>query len=491
MRYNLRTLRRTKAYNSLIPDNMKKILIILSFLIFGIYFTVNSGLVTDEQSFSAPEYSQTVKRRIVLITLDTLRYDHLGYSGYEKNTTPNIDAFSRKSVYFTNAFSALPTTDPAHTSIMTGLYPRVHGVMGNGYGIFDDNAFSLAQWAKDFGIDKTAAIVSRTHLNPDDLGLKGFDYISSPEDERKADATFKIVKEWLKENGKDSFFLWIHYFDPHYDYDSPYPFNSLFNDGYRGQIPKDREFLDDPPLKYNNREIDYMTSLYDGEIAFLDYYFGKTVKEIEKYTGSEDVPPLYIVASDHGEDMAELQEKEVYAFDHGEFLFNPTIKVLTVIRWDGKIDRNKKISYPIQQIDIAPTVVDLLGDDLSRYDAFNGESLARFLNKGGDVNEKRSIFVQRRKAKTILRPFLAEEQIAVISMPWKLIASFPSGKTELYNLETDSGELNNLSPENTVVADSLLNEIKVFRKKYPYAYARNDEIPAGKARDLKALGYVQ
>ena len=107
------------------------------------------------------------------------------------------------------------------------------------------------------------------------------------------------------------------------------------------------------------------------------------------------------------------------------------------------------------------------------------------------MNEKRSIFVQRRKAKKIFRPFLAEEQIAVISMPWKLIASFPSGKTELYNLETDSGELNNLSPENTVVADSLLDEIKAFRKEYPYAYARNDEIPAGKARDLKTLGYVQ
>lgn len=465
---------------------MRRLSIISAFLIAAVYVILNSGLFIEGSS-----RSNVNKKRIVIITLDTLRYDHLGYSGYGRNTSPNIDAFSDNAVFFTNAYSVLPTTDPAHTSIMTGLYPRVHEIMGNGYEITKNNFFSIASWAKSAGITKTAAIVSRVHLNPDTLGIGGFDYISVPEDERKADETFNMVEEWLKENGDESYLLWIHYFDPHYEYEPPYPFNSIYNDGYRGQIPKDREFLDNPPVKYTSGEIDYMISLYDGEIAYMDYYFGKTIREIEKYITDDEIPPLYAVASDHGENMAELQDKEDYAFDHGEYLSEPAIKTVTVLRWEGKINSGEKLSYPVQQIDIAPTIVELFGYDPSEY-SFNGKSLAGLLDgKGSDEDMKRTLFVQRRKAKTILRPFLAEEQIAAIKVPWKLIASFPSEKTEFYNLETDSSELNNIAGENNSIEISLLDEIKAFREKFPYAYAVNPEISPEKARDLKALGYVE
>ncbi|RMF97451.1 MAG: hypothetical protein D6734_02200 [Candidatus Schekmanbacteria bacterium] len=470
---------------------MKRLLTGLFLIALIVLYTVKSGSLKAHNLSENDHLERHDQKRIVLITFDTLRYDHLGCAGYERNTSPNIDAFARKGVLFTEAYSALPTTDPAHTSILTGLYPRVHGIMGNGYEITRDDIFSLALWAKNIGIEETAAIVSRAHLNPQELGIKGFDYISAPEDERSADKTFHIVKNWLRENGKKSYFLWIHFFDPHYDYNPPYPFNSIYNDGYRGQIPKDREFLDDPPLKYNPQEIEYMISLYDGEIAFMDYYFGKTIREIEGYIREGESLPLYVVVSDHGEDMAELQERENYAFDHGEYLFNPTIKVLTVFRWDNKIKSGKRIGMPIQQIDIAPTIVELCEGNPFSF-TFNGKSLANMLR--GEMtssDRERHIFVQRRKAKTILRPFLAEEQIALIDSPWKLIASFPSERVELYNLDEDRNEIHNVAFENKGRAISMLNEIKMFREKYPYDYSFSPEISPEKSRDLKALGYIQ
>ena len=213
---------------------------------------------------------------VLLITLDTTRADRLGCYGYEQAKTPALDALASSGVRFVQAFTSVPLTLPAHTTLLTGVQPRVHQVRVNGAVALGDEIPTLAEMFKQQGY-RTGAFVSAFVL-AQTFGLeRGFDVYDDEttfgEDEghaeRRADQVCDAALRWLESNPKQAFFAWVHFFDPHHPYEPPAPFDGE---------------LDDP---------------YDGEIAFMDAQLARLFDWLRTKGLTERT--LVIAVGDHGE----------------------------------------------------------------------------------------------------------------------------------------------------------------------------------------------
>lgn len=199
---------------------------------------------------------------VILITLDTVRADHLSCYGYKKIKTATIDKLAQKGILFENAITSVPITLPSHASILTGLYPFRLGVRNNGFYRVPDNIISLQLLLKNNGYT-TAAFISSFILSSIYNLNQNFDLydermnkqkkITGEFVERDAKAVSDAALSWLKINNKLPYFLWIHYFDAHFPYEPPQSFAKL-----------------------------YKNNLYDGEIAYIDYQLGRIIKYVEE-----------------------------------------------------------------------------------------------------------------------------------------------------------------------------------------------------------------
>lgn len=192
-------------------------------------------------------------RHVVLISIDTCRADHLSCYGFSKKTTPNIDRIAEEGVLFENVVTPAPITLPAHVSMLTGLIPPCHGVHDNLNYFLPEEKLTLAEILKANGFG-TGAVVSAFVLDAKFGIAQGFDsfqdnfvkaYNTPFGSERRGDETSEFALEWLKDHKDEKSFLFLHYYDPHFQYDPPEPYAT--------------EYADDP---------------YSGEIAFTDYCIG-------------------------------------------------------------------------------------------------------------------------------------------------------------------------------------------------------------------------
>ena len=236
---------------------------------------------------------------VLLITLDTTRADHLGCYGHEPARTPNLDGLAREGVRFARAYCPAPLTLPSHASIMTGLYPVAHGVRNNGHDL-PSGIGTLAEILKGRGY-ATGAFVSAFSVDSR-FGIdRGFDVyddtfladspFKTQNAERRAEETFARFSRWLETGGKDRFFGWVHFYDPHLPYDPPSPYKE--------------EFGGDP---------------YDGEIAYMDRYVGSVLDRLRELGVLERT--IVVVAGDHGEGLGDKVEQ-----GHGIFLYEETLRV--------------------------------------------------------------------------------------------------------------------------------------------------------------------
>lgn len=252
---------------------------------------------------------------IVLITIDSLRADHLHCYGYSVQTSPNIDQLASQGIQYQYAFSAVPLTLPSHATILSGLYPQQHGIRDNGHFPPPTQLF-LAQVLKQHDYS-TAAFVSAVELNST-FGLdRGFDYYNDDFNgtERKANETTNRALDWLK-TAKAPYFLWVHYFDPSAEYNPPDEFRKDF-------------------------------APYDGEITFTDREVGRLLKTV----GSDAV---VVLTAAHGESLGEHGENT-----HGVFLYNATLHVPLIVRAPQLKPAVRKDSVSLS--DIAPTLMELAG----------------------------------------------------------------------------------------------------------------------------------
>ncbi len=272
---------------------------------------------------------------VLLITLDTTRGDRLGFYGNDEIATPAIDALAKRGVFFSRAISPAPTTLPAHSSIMTGLFTFHHGARKNGSTRLSEDHTTLAEVLKGAGY-ATCAVVSAIVLEAHFGVSQGFDeYHDQVSDfpdapkrrvpERHGKETTDIALDWLSRRGPGPFFLWVHYYDPHSPYEPPPPFSE-----------------------------EYKTNLYDGELAFVDSQVARLTDYLQEHALTDKT--LVVAIGDHGEGLGQHGE-----WAHGIMLYDPTLHVPFIMSCGNRLGGGVYISKQVCSVDLTPTILSLLG----------------------------------------------------------------------------------------------------------------------------------
>src|SRR2546425_650194 len=251
-------------------------------------------------------------------------------------------------------------------ALVTGGYPKSQGARGLFSSLSPAN-LTLAEILKEAGSD-TAAFVSNLFLQPGQGFEQGFDRYDNPPERWDGDSAREITAsalKWLKSRAHDRpFFLWVHYLDPHWTYRPSPPFDRLFDPGFSGPFTLyddlDARRLTKGQVIFENRlpprQVEHVGALYDGEIAQVDAALGPLLD----FTARPEAPPLLVVfTSDHGESLGE----HGYFFAHGEYLYQETLRVPLLFGFPGRIAPGMRIDALAENVDVAPTIVSLLGID--------------------------------------------------------------------------------------------------------------------------------
>jgi arylsulfatase len=302
---------------------------------------------------------------VLLITIDTLRADHLGCYGYPRPTSPRIDRLAAEGIVFDRAFTSLPRTTQSIASIMTGRYPKGHGARGL-FSALPAANLTLAEILKEQGY-ATGAVVSNLFLRPGKGFEQGFDRYHNPPSRWDGDSAAEVTAAaltWLEEvPAGRPFFLWVHYLDPHWTYEPSAPYDRAFDPGFdqpftlfedlrSGRLTKGQIIFG---TVLGRREIEHVVSLYDGGIAHTDAFVGLLLDHVARRAGGS--PLLRVLTADHGESLGE----HGYHFAHGEYLYQPELRVPLLVSLPGRIAAGARAAALVQNVDIAPTILALLG----------------------------------------------------------------------------------------------------------------------------------
>jgi arylsulfatase A-like enzyme len=379
---------------------------------------------------------------VVLVGIDTLRPDHLGCYGYERETSPEIDRFAETGVLFESATSQAPWTTPSFATVLTSLYPSQHGSMHVETRV-RSTVPTLATLLKEHGY-ATGAVINAPALKPEFGLARGFDfYDMTPREGRVGDGTTRDALRWIDANRGGPFLIFVHYFDPHLPYQPPPEYQNLFSRGYEGpiknpfdidQFSRQRDKLFEELMELAPADRAEIVNLYDGEIAFVDRAFGDLLKGIEDRGLRKNT--VIILLSDHGEEFFEHG-----GFEHGHTLYEEQIHVPLIISFPGKYGEGVRIRNLVRLLDVTPTIFDMLGLDEESH--FEGVSLVPYLTGEGSVGPA---------ADKILPPQMAfsealrhgPEKKALTAMPHKLIYDVRTADKEMYDLKSDPGENRNL-----------------------------------------------
>jgi choline-sulfatase len=375
---------------------------------------------------------------IVLISIDTLRADHLPIYGYAKVRTPHIDALAAESAVFEYAWSHSPQTLPSHTSILSGQLPFEHGVR-------DNSGFTVkpAQWLLQRALQgagwQTGGFVSAYVLRSATGIGQGFDRYdadlptASPEAsigqiQRDGAETLAAATRWLDARTDSKFFLFVHFYEPH----KPYS----------------------PPARYA------MYTPYDGEIAYADELVGLLLDRL-RARGVYDSATIVLLA-DHGEGLGDHGEQE-----HGLFLYHETTHVPLVIKTPG--DPARRVAAPVQHIDLAPTLLDIAG--LPKPASLRGRSLRPLLDGTGTIPDT-GIYAEALYSRY---HFGWSELYSLTDSRYRLIRA---PRDELFDLQRDAGESTSVAVERPQVRQAMRGAIDALvagtRMTAPSAVSEDD-----------------
>ncbi len=412
---------------------------------------------------------------LILLTLDTLRADHLGCYGYFRETSPAIDRLAGESAVFDNAIIPSPFTAPSHATMLTGLYPAGHGVLTNGYRLVSANR-SLAEVLRDSGY-RTAGFVAARRVLGRRFGFgQGFEVFEEGEaDQRRAAEVNREVTAWLETLGDgERFFAWIHYYDIHCDYQAPEPWFELFCPGYGGDI--------DPHGKcgksyYNSAELDdedldYVRSLYDGEIRYVDEQISGLLDRLAE-TGLLH-RTIIVITSDHGESLGERG-----LVGHNLCLYDYEIRVPLIIRHPGLAAAPSRIGNLVSTASLMPSLLELLG--IAHHGDLDETSFAGLLHG----RPRRPSFGFSHTAPE----GQAAQLFSIRTRDRKLILN-PDGRQEFYSLN-NGVEQDPPAGDRDQSAEQLRNALsRWILHREERASGKGQAVSDEVKQQLKALGYV-
>jgi arylsulfatase A-like enzyme len=422
---------------------------------------------------------------VVLITIDTLRADHCGIYGYDRPTTPHLDALASQGAVFEAAYAVSATTLPSTATLFTSLHPNEHGVLKNGR-ILPERVRTMAEILGSHGYD-TAAFVSSFVVERRFGTAQGFDaydddftgasssspirhweghQLSAPYDRRGHETALRAIRWLHARQSQAPFFLWVHLFDPHSPYDPPEPYREQF--ARAGATSEKERWVD----------------LYDAEVRFGDEQLGRLLAAVDALAPVE--PPLTIVAGDHGEGLLDHEWLE-----HGVHLYEEAVRVPLIVRWPGRIAPQRNAD-PVGLVDVLPTLLSLL--ELPKPDGMRGADLARVLQGQTRADPERAVFMQRRlyrgaKHKGVR---VAGPKWAIRWRNWKFIYASLDDDVELYDLETDPQEKRDRAPEHPELVQGFKGRLDSWLAGQPVpAKPRSHDLSPRVRQALEALGYVE
>jgi choline-sulfatase len=403
---------------------------------------------------SRKEAGPAAAPNVLLVTIDTLRADHVGCYGFGPAVTPTLDGLAARGARFATAVAHAPLTAPSHASILTGRTPLGHGVRDNGAYVLPPSARSVAEDFRQAGY-RTAGFVSGFPLKRrfgfdrgfdafDDQLPRGKDARRTAYVERTADRTTDAAVRWLAAaspagSPRKPFFLWVHYFDPHAPYEAPAELAAG------------------------------ASSPYDAEVAFVDAQLGRLLRRVEEL--EKGAPTLVLVTADHGESLGEHGEDT-----HGIFLYDSTIRVPFVLAGPG-VPAGGVVGTVARGIDVAPTLLDYAG----------------LAAKGMDGRSLRAAVTGQALADA---PAYAESLHSRLQYGWAPLHAWRTSKfklieaprVELYDLAADPSEARDLSAKDPSRTDAMRRELqRAMATTTPNAARAVDPETAER---LAALGYV-
>ncbi len=336
---------------------------------------------------------------IIVLTVDTLRADHMALYGYHRNTMPAVEKFAKTAVVFDNAVVSRGSTRPSYSSMLTGLYPFHHGVYNNTTVLHEDLT-TLPQLLRSAGYH-TAAFVSNFTLVKEISGChQGFDIYDDrveerlpnrPSYERTAAHTLKAIMEWLGSNAQQPFFLFTNFIDPHGPYWPPGRFRNLYHSEKKRIL--DRRQI--PPYQFVDGSLNYYDYVdrYDGEICYTDGALGMLIEELKRRGLWEEA--LVIFTADHGEHLGDHTDIiRKWLLNHLPSVWEATAHVPLMIRLPRTRTGQKAVSRCVRGVcspmDLAPTVLDYLGIEFGVK--MDGQSLLPILL--GQEERKRAVLLE-------------------------------------------------------------------------------------------------
>jgi len=415
---------------------------------------------------------------VLLVTIDTLRADHLGAYGYAKPTSPSLDALARESVVFENAFCVMPTTVPSHASLLFGTWPRVHGSLSNFMLVTNPKLAFLPASFRDAGY-RTGAVVSANHLGEQFRRIPGFETVDFPDDNRDSKATLDVASAWLGNHRSEKTFLWLHLWDPHAPYLLHPEIMPRINPAYRDDFHKTYAFHE--PGVYDAAGIQGMIDLYDNEIAYADGNLGAFLDELRR-TGVLD-RTIVVVTSDHGETLGELDSTFQYAFDHGEFLHDHQLHIPLIVRLPGQAPH--RVPDVVSMIDVMPTIMEAAGVPIPASVA--GRSALALVRGQKRTGPEEAVFLQRRDFEKPARPFLADPQFGIRESRYKLLLEAKTGQAALYRNGAELAPVTD--PPASAAMSKRLDEWLDSTGKLASGESRS--VTDEEAEKLRSLGYAQ
>jgi arylsulfatase A-like enzyme len=463
-----------------------------------------------------PSCTSARRPSIVLVTIDTLRADHLGCYGYSRPVSPRIDALALQSTLFDQARTTLPRTTQSISSILTGKLPKSHGARGLLSHLSEGNT-TLAEVLQGEGY-ATAAFVSNTFLHPRQGFAQGFDVYDNPEERWSGDSAPGVTQaavKWLATHrGDKPFFLWVHYVDPHWLYDPPPPWDRAFGRPYDGRFTLYDELkagrITEGQINFGHvvdaAAAAHLTNLYDGEIGYTDAAVGALLERLATVEG----PLLTVLVADHGESLGEHDYR-----GHGDYLYEDGLRIPLMVRYPGVVAAGVREHGAALNIDVAPTILALAG--IRPLEGVEGHPL---LTRGAGGVAKAAPGRPVTWAESDYQMVNPDDPRYYIPGPrgrwntasdgrYKLIhIPRPGGEfLELYDLSADPGETRNRADDPALgeVRSRLMREILDFADYSPSA-GSSDTPAAGRApkddndptRDLspeeierlRSLGYI-
>ncbi|MBX7184932.1 MAG: sulfatase [Vicinamibacteria bacterium] len=431
----------------------------------GLHLAFADPVIHDRAAYGS-------KRGVILISIDTLRRDHVGAYGYGKPTTPVLDALGVSGLVADDAVSVSSWTLPSHLSMLTSVLPGAHGGTDMKQA-FNRSVPSVAEILQARGV-ATHAVTSHLYVSRT-YGLDaGFDSMNFRQD-RLAENVANHAMDLVDRFGDRPFLIFLHFYDPHWHYAPPADVLKLFETSYAGKLTGNlKDFQNLRPDQVSAADLDHLRALYDGEIRYTDNQIGRLVGHLKERGVLRNT--LMVVTSDHGEEFLEHG-----SWEHQKTLYEEVIRVPLMVAGPGVTPRRE--TQPTSLLDIAPTILDFLS--VAPAPSMKGLSLLK------PVPERREMYGETDHTLDGSRLSFLRGGAA----SWKAILRTDPGKrdersSQWFDLARDPGEKENRPPAEALRASIEARAKDLALKSRSTAAGRPVELSSEQKEKLRALGYI-